>query len=44
MALTRSVIDLHGGALEVQSTPGHGTRVHVRLPVGERTGEEVVTA
>jgi len=44
MAITRSVIDLHGGALEVQSTPGQGTRVHVRLPVGERTGEEVVTA
>jgi signal transduction histidine kinase len=38
MALARSVIDLHGGALEVQSAPGRGTRVRVRLPVGERSG------
>jgi signal transduction histidine kinase len=39
MALARSVIDLHGGALDIQSEPGRGTRVRVRLPVGERTGE-----
>jgi signal transduction histidine kinase len=37
MALARSVVDLHGGALDVQSAPGRGTRVRVRLPVGERT-------
>ena len=35
MAQVRSVIDLHGGALDVQSAPGRGTRVRVRLPVGE---------
>jgi signal transduction histidine kinase len=35
MALVRSVIDLHGGALDVQSAPGRGTRVRVRLPAGE---------
>ena len=35
MALARSVIDRHGGALDVQSAPGQGTRVRVRLPVGE---------
>ena len=35
MALARSVIDLHGGALDVQSAPGRGTRVRVRLPAGE---------
>ncbi len=34
MALVRSVIDLHGGSLEVQSAQGRGTRVRVRLPVG----------
>lgn len=34
MALTRSVIDLHGGSLDVQSALGRGTRVRVRLPVG----------
>lgn len=39
MALARSVIDLHGGALDVQSAPGRGTRVRVRLPGGERAGE-----
>jgi signal transduction histidine kinase len=35
MALARTVIDLHGGALDVQSAPGRGTRVRVRLPAGE---------
>ena len=34
MALARSVIDLHGGRLDVQSAPGRGTRVRARLPVG----------
>jgi signal transduction histidine kinase len=34
MAVARSVIDLHGGELSVQSTLGHGTRVRVRLPAG----------
>ncbi|HXG03817.1 MAG TPA: response regulator [Candidatus Binatia bacterium] len=33
MAIARSVIDLHGGELSVQSSPGRGTRVRVRLPV-----------
>jgi signal transduction histidine kinase len=32
MALARSVVDLHGGALAVQSNLGKGTRVTVRLP------------
>jgi signal transduction histidine kinase len=44
MALTRSVIDLHGGTLDVQSAPGRGTRVQVRLPIGERPGEGASTA
>jgi signal transduction histidine kinase len=34
MALARSVIDLHGGRLDVQSEPGRGTRVRARLPAG----------
>jgi signal transduction histidine kinase len=34
MAIARSVIDRHGGELTLQSTPGHGTRVRIRLPVG----------
>jgi len=32
MAVARSVVDLHGGELGVQSAPGAGTRVRVRLP------------
>jgi signal transduction histidine kinase len=32
MAVIRSVIDLHGGALDLRSSPGQGTRVTVRLP------------
>jgi signal transduction histidine kinase len=33
MAIVRSVIDLHGGALALTSAPGRGTRATVRLPV-----------
>ena len=33
MAIAKSVIDLHGGELSVQSSSGHGTRVRVRLPI-----------
>jgi signal transduction histidine kinase len=34
MAIARSVVDLHGGELSIDSSPGQGTRVRVRLPVG----------
>ena len=33
MSIARSVVDLHGGALTVQSRVGAGTRVQVRLPI-----------
>ncbi|MBI4638993.1 MAG: response regulator [Candidatus Rokubacteria bacterium] len=40
MAIARSVIDRHGGQLEVRSVLGQGTRVAVRLPVeGSRADE-----
>jgi signal transduction histidine kinase len=39
MALARSVIDLHAGALSIDSTPGKGTRVTVRLPIEPATGD-----
>ncbi len=34
MAIARSVVDLHGGELTVQSALGNGTRVRIRLPLG----------
>ena len=33
MAIARSVVDRHGGNLDVDSAPGRGTRVTVRLPL-----------
>jgi len=33
MSIARSVVQLHGGELTLQSRLGHGTRVQVRLPV-----------
>jgi signal transduction histidine kinase/DNA-binding response OmpR family regulator len=34
MSIARSVVHLHGGSLEIDSEPGRGTRVSVRLPIG----------
>jgi signal transduction histidine kinase len=33
MAIVRSVVEVHGGDLDIASTPGRGTRVVVRLPI-----------
>ncbi len=33
LALTKSLVELHGGDLEIQSTPGQGTSVSFSLPV-----------
>lgn len=32
LPLARRVVEAHGGQLEIDSTPGHGTRVMMRLP------------
>ncbi len=32
LALVRRVVEAHGGQVEIQSSPGHGTRVMIRLP------------
>lgn len=32
LALVRRVVQSHGGEVEIQSSPGHGTRVMIRLP------------
>jgi signal transduction histidine kinase len=40
MAIARSVIDRHGGEMTLQSAPGSGTRVRIRLPLGPPAGGE----
>lgn len=37
LALARQAAQQHGGALELESTPGRGTVARLRLPVGEVT-------
>ena len=45
LALTRAIVEAHGGTISFDTTPGSGTRFHVALPVAEalpgalRTGE-----
>jgi signal transduction histidine kinase len=39
MAIAKSVVDRHGGDLHIESTPGLGTRVRVRLPLEVADGE-----
>ncbi|TCI66597.1 ATP-binding protein, partial [Exiguobacterium sp. SH1S1] len=33
LALTKSLVEMHGGALDIQSAPGEGTTVGFSLPV-----------
>lgn len=33
LAICRSIVDLHGGQIEVETTPGEGTTFHVILPL-----------
>jgi signal transduction histidine kinase len=40
MGIARSVVDQHGGQMTVESAPGKGTRVRVRLPLGAPSPSE----
>jgi two-component system cell cycle sensor histidine kinase PleC len=40
LAIAKSLVTLHGGCMRIRSTPGRGTTVSVRLPVGERVTSE----
>jgi two-component system, OmpR family, sensor kinase len=33
LTLTNAIVEQHGGRLEIQSTPGEGTYVQIRLPL-----------
>ena len=39
LAISRSLAELHGGALKIRSTEGVGTIVSVRIPVREATAK-----
>lgn len=41
LALCKKIIDVHGGTLDIESTPGKGTTVYVTLPLLKH-GEELV--
>ncbi|HEU4685351.1 MAG TPA: PAS domain S-box protein [Nitrospira sp.] len=36
LALVQELVKLHGGSVEVESTPGRGSRFRVRLPLGSQ--------
>lgn len=44
LALTRSLIEMHGGAFAITSQPGQGTAVTVDLPVRRPAAQTVATA
>ena len=44
LALTRALVDLHGGDLEIVSTPGEGTAVSFSVPLSHATAGKTVAA
>ncbi len=42
LAIVKSLVELHGGALTLESEPGRGTRVHVQVPEAGQSRNRVV--
>jgi signal transduction histidine kinase len=38
LAVAKKIVDEHGGKIEVQSAPGEGTLIRVKLPIHSPTG------
>ncbi len=41
LAIARAILDAHGGAIEVSSTPGKGTNFRFWVPLVEKEPETV---
>ena len=40
LAIVRKIVDAHDGQIDLHTTPGRGTTIHVTLPVGAVEGSE----
>ncbi|HEY9217801.1 MAG TPA: ATP-binding protein, partial [Phenylobacterium sp.] len=43
LALTKSLVEMHGGAMDIQSAPGEGTRVSFTIPIIQSAPPRLVT-
>jgi signal transduction histidine kinase len=39
LAITKTIVEAHGGTIEVESTVGEGTMFTVKLPLGHMEGD-----
>lgn len=43
LAISQSIVEAHGGHIEIHSRPNEGTRVDVRLPAAKPSGQEAAS-